>query len=212
LLGAVRVSEPARVMRAYPHELSGGMRQRVLIAMALARDPKLVLADEPTTALDVTVQAQVLDLLEGAQAQRSMAMILVSHDLGVIAGRADDVAVMYAGRIVEQAPPATLFSEMRMPYTEALIRSAPQLSEPSHTRLATIPGRPPSLIDLPAGCPFAPRCPYVQERCRAEAPPLRAGPGEGHRFACWYPVGTELGAEALARNSSAAARTTGGVE
>jgi peptide/nickel transport system ATP-binding protein len=210
LLAAVRVPEPARVMRAYPHQLSGGMRQRVLIAMALARDPKLVLADEPTTALDVTVQEQILDLLEGAQAQRSMAMILVTHDLGVVAGRADVVAVMYAGRIVEQAPPGALFSEMRMPYTEALIRSAPRLSDPSHTRLATIPGRPPSLIDPLPGCPFAPRCAYVQERCRTEAPPLQPGPSQGHWFACWYPVGTELGAEALARNAERPARSHGG--
>jgi oligopeptide/dipeptide ABC transporter ATP-binding protein len=210
LLAAVRVPEPARLMRAYPHQLSGGMRQRALIAMALARDPKLMLADEPTTALDVTVQAQILDLLESAQAERSMAMILVTHDLGVVAGRADEVAVMYAGRIVEQAAPTTLFSEMRMPYTEALIRSAPRLSEPSHRRLVTIPGRPPSLIDPPAGCAFAPRCAYVQPRCRAEAPPLRSGLTVGHRFACWYPVGTELGAEALARNAGGSARSISG--
>jgi peptide/nickel transport system ATP-binding protein len=210
LLAAVRVPEPGRLMRAYPHELSGGMRQRVLIAMALARDPKLMLADEPTTALDVTVQAQILDLLDAAQAERAMAMILVTHDLGVVAGRADEVAVMYAGKVVEQGSPATLFSEMRMPYTEALIRSAPRLSEPSHTRLVTIPGRPPSLIDRPPGCPFAPRCAYVQPLCREEAPPLRSGPSQGHQFACWYPVGTELGAEALARNVEGATRPSGG--
>jgi oligopeptide/dipeptide ABC transporter ATP-binding protein len=210
LLESVRIPEPARFMRAYPHQLSGGMRQRALIAMALARDPKLVLADEPTTALDVTVQAQILDLLEGAQAQRAMAMILVTHDLNVVAGRSDEVVVMYAGKIVEQAPPATLFSEMRMPYTEALIRSAPQLSQPSHTRLVTIAGRPPSLIEPPVGCSFAPRCAYVQERCRAETPPLQAGPSQGHRFACWYPVGTDLGAEALARNAGRGARSKSG--
>jgi oligopeptide/dipeptide ABC transporter ATP-binding protein len=207
---SVRIPEPARFMRAYPHQLSGGMRQRALIAMALARDPKLVLADEPTTALDVTVQAQILDLLEGAQAQRAMAMILVTHDLNVVAGRSDEVVVMYAGKIVEQAPPATLFSEMRMPYTEALMRSAPQLSQPSHTRLVTIAGRPPSLIEPPVGCSFAPRCAYVQERCRAETPPLQAGPSKGHRFACWYPVGTDLGAEALARNAGRGARSKSG--
>jgi peptide/nickel transport system ATP-binding protein len=210
LLESVRIPEPARFMRAYPHQLSGGMRQRALIAMALARDPKLVLADEPTTALDVTVQAQILDLLEGAQAQRAMAMILVTHDLNVVAGRSDEVVVMYAGKIVEQAPPATLFSEMRMPYTEALMRSAPQLSQPSHTRLVTIAGRPPSLIEPPVGCSFAPRCAYVQERCRAETPPLQAGPSKGHRFACWYPVGTDLGAEALARNAGRGARSKSG--
>jgi oligopeptide/dipeptide ABC transporter ATP-binding protein len=210
LLAAVRVPEPARLMRSYPHQLSGGMRQRVLIAMALARDPKLMLADEPTTALDVTVQAQILDLLDGAQAERAMAMILVTHDLGVVAGRADEVAVMYAGKVVEQASPAVLFSEMRMPYTEALIRSAPQLSHPSHMRLATIPGRPPSLIDPLPGCAFAPRCAYAQARCRAEAPPLRPGPTEGHQFACWYPVGTDLGAEALARNAEAVTQSSRG--
>ncbi len=209
LLAAVRVPEPGRLMRAYPHELSGGMRQRVLIAMALARDPKLMLADEPTTALDVTVQAQILDLLDGAQSEREMAMILVTHDLGVVAGRADEVAVMYAGKIVERASPTALFSEMRMPYTEALMKSAPRLSDPSHRRLATIPGRPPSLIDPSPGCAFAPRCAYVQARCQAEAPPLQSGPNQGHEFACWYPVGTELGAEALARNAAASIRPSG---
>jgi oligopeptide/dipeptide ABC transporter ATP-binding protein len=208
LLEAVRVPDPGRVMRGYPHQLSGGMRQRVLIAMALACDPSLVLADEPTTALDVTVQAQILDLLDGAQAQRSMAMILVTHDLGVVAGRADEIAVMYAGKVVEQAPTAQLFTDMRMPYTEALMRSAPRLSEPSHRRLRVIPGRPPSLLDPPLGCAFAPRCDYVQDRCRSECPPLRAGPSPEHQFACWYPVGTPEGVEALAQNRTRSLEVT----
>jgi peptide/nickel transport system ATP-binding protein len=178
------------------------MRQRVMIAIALACGPKLVLADEPTTGLDVTLQAQILDLLATLQRDRSMGMILVTHDLGVVANRADDIAVMYAGRIVEQAPTKDLFSHTRMPYTEALLRSIPRLTDASHTRLRAIPGRPPDLAALPAGCPFAPRCPYVQDHCRAEDPPARTA-GAGHIFRCWYPVGSPEGDDALARNVAA---------
>jgi peptide/nickel transport system ATP-binding protein len=189
-------------MRQYPHELSGGMRQRVMIAIAIACGPKLLFADEPTTALDVTVQAQILDLLDAQQRERFMAMILVTHDLGVVAGRTDEIAVMYAGKIVEKAPTRTLFAEMRMPYTEALVQSIPKLGDSSHTRLRVIPGRPPDLVNPPQGCNFSPRCPYVQDKCRTEEPPLVPAATPGHEFACWFPVGTPEGRAALERNQA----------
>jgi len=189
LLRAVKIPEPEQRFKAYPHEMSGGMRQRVVIAIALACGPKLLLADEPTTALDVTVQAQILDLLADQQRERYMGVILVTHDLGVVAGRADHIAVMYAGRIVETAPTAVLFREMQMPYTEALLSAIPKLNQASHTRLSAIGGRPPDLINPPAGCAFSPRCPYAQERCHVEQPPLQESPTTpGHYFACFYPV------------------------
>jgi oligopeptide/dipeptide ABC transporter ATP-binding protein len=203
LLKSVNIPEPARRLRQYPHELSGGMRQRVVIAVALACGPKLLFADEPTTALDVTVQAQILDLLRQQQRDREMAMVLVSHDLGVVAGHTDEIAVMYAGQIVEQAPTRTLFAKMRMPYTAALVESIPRLENPSHTRLNVIAGRPPDLIDPPRGCRFAARCPYVQDRCRQEQPPLIEADEPGHVYRCWFPVGTEAGREALERNLAA---------
>jgi peptide/nickel transport system ATP-binding protein len=205
LLDSVRIPEPKQRLREYPHQLSGGMRQRVCIAVALACGPKLLFADEPTTALDVTVQAQVLDLLQGQQRERFMAMILVTHDLGVVAGRADEIAVMYAGQIVEKAPTAVLFSDMKMPYTEALLDSIPKLADKSHTKLNVIPGRPPDLVSPPKGCRFAPRCVYVQDRCREEEPPLIPAETPGHEYRCWYPVGTPQGNEALERNRKAAA-------
>ena len=194
LLESVRVPDPERRMDEYPHQLSGGLRQRVCIAVALACGPQLLLADEPTTALDVTVQAQVLDLLEAQQRERFMALVLVTHDLGVVAGRADEVVVMYAGQVVEKASTATLFSDMKMPYTEALLQSIPKIAEPSHTRLSAIPGRPPDLVDLPTGCRFAARCTYAQDRCREEQPPLLPGNAPGHEYRCWFPVGTPEGA------------------
>ena len=200
LLESVGIPDPKRRIDQYPHELSGGMRQRVTIAIALACGPKLLLADEPTTALDVTVQAQILDLLDQQQRDRHMALILVTHDLGVVAGRTDEIAVMYAGQIVERAPTRTLFTSVRMPYTEALLRSIPKLEQPSHTRLQIIGGRPPDLIHPPAGCRFAPRCPYAQERCHTEPPPLVEAETPGHVYRCWYPVGTDAGREALERN------------
>jgi oligopeptide/dipeptide ABC transporter ATP-binding protein len=203
LLTSVRVSDPERRMDDYPHQLSGGLRQRVCIAVALAAGPQLLFADEPTTALDVTVQAQVLDLLEAQQRERFMALVLVTHDLGVVAGRADNVIVMYAGQVVEQAPTATLFEHMRMPYTEALLRSIPKIAQPSHTRLTAIPGRPPDLVQPPPGCRFADRCAYVQDRCRVEQPPLLDGPTAGHKYRCWFPVGTPEGRAALDRNRAA---------
>jgi peptide/nickel transport system ATP-binding protein len=199
LLVSVRIPEPQVRLKEYPHQLSGGMRQRVCIAVALACGPKLLFADEPTTALDVTVQAQVLDLMGQQQRERFMAMVLITHDLGVVAGRADEIAVMYAGRIVEKAKTSVLFSDMKMPYTEALLSSIPKLGDHSHTRLATIPGRPPDLVSPPPGCKFAPRCAYVQDRCIDEEPPLQLA-SPGHEYRCWYPVGTPEGIEALERN------------
>jgi peptide/nickel transport system ATP-binding protein len=174
-----------------------------MIAIALACGPKLLFADEPTTALDVTVQAQILDLLQQQQRERFMAMILVTHDLGVVAGRTDEIAVMYAGKIVEKAPTSVLFRNMKMPYTEALVQSIPKLADKSHTRLRVIGGRPPQLVNPAVGCRFAPRCPYAQEKCVLEEPPLRESDVPGHKFACWFPVGTPEGREALERNRAA---------
>jgi len=190
LLADVRIPEPTRRLRQYPHELSGGMRQRVMIAIALACGPKILFADEPTTALDVTVQAQILGLVGEQRRERNMSLVLVTHDLGVVAGHTDHIFVMYAGKVVERAPTATLFAHMKMPYTEALMQSIPSLEAPSHSRLRTIPGRPPDLVHPPAGCRFAPRCPYARERCHAEEPPLVEGATPDHQFACWYPVGS----------------------
>jgi oligopeptide/dipeptide ABC transporter ATP-binding protein len=192
LLRSVGIPEAERRLGQYPHELSGGMRQRIMIAVALACGPRLLFADEPTTALDVTVQAQILDLLAAQQRERNMAMVLVTHDLGVVAGRADDIAVMYAGQIVEMAPAAALFENVQMPYTEALLRSIPRLDQPRARRLQAIPGRPPNLIAPPRGCRFAPRCPYARADCHAEAPPLVES-SPGHLYRCWYPVGAGAG-------------------
>jgi peptide/nickel transport system ATP-binding protein len=203
LLRSVGIPEPERRLEQYPFELSGGMRQRVIIAIALSCGPKLLFADEPTTALDVTVQAQILNLLAEKQQERHMAMILVTHDLGVVAGRTDEIAVMYAGKIVEKAPTARLFSEMRMPYTEALVRSIPRMERPAHTRLTAITGRPPDLAHPPVGCNFAPRCAYAQERCLTEEPPLQLGDKPDHLFACWYPAGTPDGKAAFEANLAA---------
>jgi peptide/nickel transport system ATP-binding protein len=187
LLTEVGIPSPAQRLKQYPHELSGGMRQRVVIAIALSCEPKLLIADEPTTALDVTVQAQILDLLAREQRQRHMAMILITHDLGVVAGRTDEVAVMYAGRIVEQAPTTALFKSMRMPYTAALMAAIPKIDAPPHTPLTAIAGLPPDPTRRVPGCSFAPRCPYVGARCHNEKPPL-AFDGAAHRFACWHPL------------------------
>jgi peptide/nickel transport system ATP-binding protein len=203
LLKSVGIPEAERRLEEYPHQASGGMRQRIVIAIALACGPKLLFADEPTTALDVTVQAQILNLLQGQQRERDMAMVLVTHDLGVVAGRADEIAVMYAGQIVERAPTRTLFAQMRMPYTEGLLKSIPKLEQPSHSRLQIIGGRPPDLVTPPPGCKFAPRCPYAQERCHAEEPPLVEADTPGHYYKCWYPVGTAEGKLALEKNLSA---------
>jgi peptide/nickel transport system ATP-binding protein len=190
LLSDVRIPEPTRRLRQYPHELSGGMRQRVMIAIALACGPNLLFADEPTTALDVTVQSQILDLIAEQRRDRNMAVVLVTHDLGVVANHTDEIAVMYGGRLVEKASTRSLFAHMKMPYTYSLLKSIPTLDAPSHTRLTTIPGRPPDLTNPPKGCRFAPRCPYSRERCHNEEPPLIAAETSDHVYACWYPVGS----------------------
>ena len=203
LLRSVRIPEPDARFENYPHQMSGGMRQRVCIAMALACSPDLLFADEPTTALDVTVQHQILNLLAQQQRERHMTMILVTHDLGVVAGRADEIAVMYAGRIVEKAPTADLFANMRHPYTQALMWSIPKTSQPKHTRLNAIAGRPPDLINPPSGCKFSPRCPYVQDRCREEEPQLTAAVQNGHDYRCHFPVGTKANEEAFQANLAA---------
>jgi peptide/nickel transport system ATP-binding protein len=203
LLRSVNIPEPEKRIDEYPHQLSGGMRQRVTIAIALACGPKLLMADEPTTALDVTVQAQILNLLARQQRERDMAMVLVTHDLGVVAGRTDEIIVMYGGKVVEKAPTQVLFSQMRMPYTEALLRSIPKLESPSHTRLKVIGGRPPDLINPPKGCNFSPRCPYAQPKCHEEEPPLVDAEAPGHQFACWFPVGTPENRAAFERNVAA---------
>ncbi len=193
MLDQVGIPSPEIRARTYPGQLSGGMRQRVVIAIALACAPRLLLADEPTTGLDATVQTQILDLLATMQEERRMALMLVTHDLGVVASRADRILVMYAGRVVEQAATRTVLTSPAMPYTEALLRSTPRLAEPSHTRLAVIEGHPPDPMALPPGCAFAPRCRYAQERCHREAPPLAEGDDPTHRYACWYPLGGRLG-------------------
>ncbi|MFP4553630.1 MAG: ABC transporter ATP-binding protein [Actinomycetota bacterium] len=208
-LRSVGIPEPERRVRQYPHQLSGGMRQRVTIVIALACSPRLLFADEPTTALDVTVQAQILDLLATQQSSRDMAMILVTHDLGVVSGRTDDIIVMYGGQVVERAPTDVLFREMQMPYTEALLNATPKLSGPIHARLQAIPGRPPDLVNPPRGCRFAARCPYAQERCLHDEPPLVAGSVPSHEYRCWYPLGTDAGREAWERNQAAGKSAAG---
>jgi oligopeptide/dipeptide ABC transporter ATP-binding protein len=185
LLRLVRLPAAARRFHEYPHQLSGGMRQRVMIAIALAGEPKLLIADEATTALDVTTQAQIMDLLLELQDGLGMAIIMISHDLGLAASYAHEVLVMYAGRAVEYAPATTLFEHVRMPYTRALLNAIPRIELPPHTLLPITPGQPPDLSALPPGCPFAPRCSSATERC-GTAPPF-AEHEPGHRWACWHP-------------------------
>jgi oligopeptide transport system ATP-binding protein len=171
----------------YPHQFSGGMRQRVMIAMALSCEPKILLADEPTTALDVTIQAQILDLIKRLRSELGMAVVLITHDLGVVAGIADKICVMYSGYIVESAPAGDLFANPRHPYTLGLLRSIPRIDEPRREKLIPIEGLPPDLIDAPPGCPFQPRCVYAVDRCREENPSLEPV-SRGHLIACWVDV------------------------
>jgi len=186
----VRIPDPARRFDQYPHELSGGMRQRVGIAIALACHPQLLVADEPTTALDVTVQKHVLDLLGTLCDEQGMAMILISHDLGVVAGRSDQVAVMYAGRIQETARSSDFFAQQYHPYARGLLASKPMLDSPAHTALVSIPGRPPDPADRFGGCRFAPRCPFVRDVCREQEPQLEkvSAIHPGHGAACFFPI------------------------
>jgi oligopeptide/dipeptide ABC transporter ATP-binding protein len=185
LLEIVGIPKPGERARDYPHQFSGGMRQRAMIAMAIANKPKLLIADEPTTALDVTIQAQVLDVLRAAQQETDAAMLLITHDLGIVAGAADRVAVMYAGRIVEEGSLDDIFYRPRHPYTIGLLGSLPRLDDDPGAPLRTIRGTPPNLLRLPEGCALASRCPHVIDRCRAERPPLEAVEGPQHRSACF---------------------------
>jgi oligopeptide/dipeptide ABC transporter ATP-binding protein len=184
LLQMVGIPDPERRLDQYPHQFSGGMRQRMMIAMALACEPALVLADEPTTALDVTIQAQILELLKGLSRRLGVAMVIITHNLGVVARYADRVNVMYAGRIIERASARDLYAAPRHPYTLGLLSSVPRLDEPRRTKLDPIEGQPPDLVRLPAGCRFRPRCRHVVERCAVEDPPLEPIAGD-HLSACW---------------------------
>jgi len=197
VLRLVEMPRPAERLDQYAHELSGGLRQRVMIAMALACDPKLLIADEPTTALDVTIQAQILDLIDDLRERLRMSVILITHDMGVIAGRTDRVLVMYAGKIVEEATTGTLFNWMRHPYTDALLASVPKLEQKRTDRLVSIPGLPPDLSKVHTNCRFHPRCQFATDKCREEEPPLEETTdpdmnGEApHRYACFHPVNVE---------------------
>jgi oligopeptide/dipeptide ABC transporter ATP-binding protein len=184
LLTMVGIPDPERTLNDYPHKLSGGMRQRVMIAMAISCSPRLIIADEPTTALDVTIQAQILDLMQGLSRELGMALIIITHNLGVVARYATRVLVMYAGRIIEGGSALDIYHNPRHPYTLGLLKSVPRLDEPAGASLEPIEGLPPDLIDLPVGCSFAPRCRLAIDRCVSESPPLMSV-GGGHQSACW---------------------------
>lgn len=186
LLDIVGIPNPDQRANNYPHELSGGMRQRIVIAIAMANSPDVIIADEPTTALDVTVQAQIMEALENAREETGAAMILITHDLGLVAGHVDRVCVMYAGKLVEAGGVDDVFYNPRMPYTLGLLGSLPRLDETREHRLTPILGTPPSLVNLPSGCPFSPRCPIVQELCTVDEPDLMHVGADGHRAACHF--------------------------
>jgi oligopeptide/dipeptide ABC transporter ATP-binding protein len=186
LLNVVAIPQAKDRASQYPHEFSGGMRQRVVIAIAMANNPDVIIADEPTTALDVTVQAQVLRALEKAQDETGAAMILITHDLGVVAGQADRVLVMYAGKPVEVGPVDDIYNDPRMPYTIGLLGSLPRMDQDATQRLTPISGSPPSLINLPPGCPFTPRCPRAEAKCDVEEPDLLATTSDAHQAACHF--------------------------
>jgi len=200
LLSLVGVSDPERRLSQYPHQFSGGMRQRMMIAMALSCNPALVLADEPTTALDVTIQAQILELMRDLSRRLGAAMLIITHNLGVVARYADRVNVMYAGKIVERGTAREIYADPRHPYTRGLLRSVPRLDEPRRAKLQPVPGQPPDLSRLPAGCSFAPRCAYAVERCRAEAPRLESVKAE-HLASCWLANDLDRTPEAVASAS-----------
>ncbi len=202
VLGVVGMPRPKERLHQYPHQLSGGLRQRVMIAMALACEPKLLIADEPTTALDVTIQAQILTLLDNLKREFRMAVLLITHDLGVIAGRADRVAVMYAGKIVEEAPIEPLFYDSRHPYAEALLQSIPKPDQQQTQPLYSIPGIPPDLANPPSGCRFHPRCRYATRECSAREPVLD-GDDSLHSYACFHPVGGARPSRAVAEEAVA---------
>jgi oligopeptide transport system ATP-binding protein len=190
LLNMVGIPSASRRLDNYPHQFSGGMRQRVMIAMALSCNPELLIADEPTTALDVTIQAQILELINRLRDELETAVMIITHDLGVVAGMTDRVTVMYAGRVVEEGPTSEIFANPRMPYTIGLLRSIPRLDEQRGHKLNPIRGLPPDLIDLPQLCPFSPRCDYVQEKCLNQLPPLRSV-GQSHNAACLFDISLE---------------------
>lgn len=188
LLRSVGIPDADECYEGYPHQFSGGMKQRIMIATALACEPALLIADEATTALDATVQKDILDLLQALQQQRRMSMILVSHNLGVVAGRTDEVIVMYGGRLVERGPTERLFLSPRHRYTGALLAAMPRIDQPAHMRLATIPGAPPNLLTPEPGCPFAPRCTAAIPRCRESMPPMTRSADGLHEYACHVPL------------------------
>jgi len=213
VLALVGLPRPQERLADYPHQLSGGLRQRVMIAMALSCEPKVLIADEPTTALDVTIQAQILDLLDELKSRLHMAMLLITHDMGVIAGHADRVNVMYAGRLVETTETGNLFAHMHHPYTQALLASIPRLVQDRNQQLLNIPGLPPDLGHPPAGCRFAARCSKATDKCRVDEPPL-IGETAAHLYSCWHPVDGPLAPDEVEAAAAAAraAQAAAGVE
>jgi oligopeptide/dipeptide ABC transporter ATP-binding protein len=186
LLDLVGIPFPAERIRDYPHQLSGGMRQRVMMAIAISSKPQVLIADEPTTALDVTTQAQIMELLQGLQNELDMGLLLITHDMGLAFTYGDEIAVMYGGKIVEEAPASEMRATVKMPYTRALLDSVPRLTDLPHSEFRALSGRPPDASRLPVGCAFAPRCAYAQDKCKSEEPPVSGEPP--HTYSCWFPL------------------------